>query len=181
MSRSSPRDPPSAIKHGSRTKTLKRRVRFSDELSMDPAPKWKMTKKIVRRLWWSGQEIFDIQCQARTISEFYVEFRPDYQSTVVRVIASCAKKNASVECLRTDQAITDISEASARGLENTVVSLLHKKRQYTNGCLLKLQKRLNTLPSGQRNRMLALQYARHCRYASLFARLLADGDSMKAF
>ena len=116
-------------------------------------------------------EVFDV-------CDFFVRFRQDYVQSVVSLISDCTRSNASRIRLRRQANLLDVTNSSCRGLESTVVGIVHHRQERTVAQLLHHQQRLQGTAVEERTHLLAMQYRRSTLYASLWANLLADGDAM---
>jgi hypothetical protein len=133
--------------------------------------------------WWTAEEMDKIQGQAACVAEFCMNCRPDYSRTALDLLAFCAaahqgdQRNLDHAAFSQDPAVASFVSGTARGLEQTLVPLLKSRRKQTLRTTLEFQERVRRLSVDQQWDLIARQYKAHSAYASLWSRVLADGDA----
>ena len=131
-------------------------------------------------VWFSPKEMQTMYQHAYAVVDFFSKHRADYTQAVRSMITQCAQTGSSLHCLRTASVLPDIVGSSARGLESYAVEMMRHRREWTGKQLLSKQRLLKQqgISVEQRCHILALQYSRNSIYASLWAQVLADCDSL---
>jgi hypothetical protein len=134
--------------------------------------------------WWTAGEMERIQRQAACVAEFCLNCRPEYSRTATELLAFCAatrqdkgRYHHDHVTFSEDPAVASFVSGTARGLEQTLVPILQKRRRNTLHATLEFQDRVQRLSVDQRWDLIARQYKAHSEYASLWSRVLADGDA----
>lgn len=137
-----------------------------------------------RVCWFTAGEMEKIQRQAACVAEFCLNCRPEYSRTATELLAFCAatrqdkgRYHHDHVTFSQDPAVASFVSGTARGLEQTLVPILQKRRRNTLHATLEFQDRVQRLPVDQRWDLIARQYKSHSEYASLWSRVLADGDA----
>jgi hypothetical protein len=136
-----------------------------------------------RACWWTAKEMGKIQGQAASVAAFCMNCRPEYSRTALDLLASCAAARQGDQngldhaAVSQDPAVASFLSGTARGLEQTLVPLLQLRRKQTLRTTLEFQERVRRLSLDQRWDLIARQYKAHSAYASLWSRVLADGDA----
>jgi hypothetical protein len=165
----------------------RRRVRFcvdeNDEIIEQCMPQ-SVHPLEPRVRWWTAGEMEKIQRQAACVAEFCLNCRPEYSRTATELLAFCAATRQDNDryhhdhvTFSRDPAVASFVSGTARGLEQTLVPILQKRRRNTLHATLEFQDRVQRLSVDQRWDLIARQYKAHSEYASLWSRVLADGDA----
>ena len=129
--------------------------------------------------WWSPREIMYMQDQAYAVVDFYAKYRVEYTAAVRELVSACATSDAQPECLRTHSAFSNIHGSPAcRGLETGTVEVLQHRRDLSRKRVLHKQGELKdrSISREQQSVILAVLYEQTARYATLWARTLAEMD-----
>lgn len=129
--------------------------------------------------WWSPREILYMQDQAYAVVDFYAKYRLEYTAAVRQLVSACATSDAQPECLRTHSAFSNIHGSPAcRGLETGTVEVLQHRRDLSRKRVLQKQRELKerSISGEQQSLILAVLYEQTSRYATLWARTLAEMD-----
>lgn len=123
--------------------------------------------------WLSDKEMKATQLSAVCVADFCLDCRPEYAATALALLAQCASSDSNLPT----ESIIQFINGSARGLEQLIVPMLHKRRSTTVKAALASQRRLQKLPADQRWFLIAQQYNRNTRYARTWSQLVACGDA----
>lgn len=158
-----------------------RKLRFlvdqNNEILEEDMPSYMYPCEEGQEQWLSDEELFLIQKKAASVADFCLDFRPDYAASALSLLSQCAKAPADYMIPEgTSTSVSAFVHGSARGLEHCIVPMLQRRRLQAINAALDAQERLYDLPEDKRWHLVAMHYRRHTRYATAWARMMADGD-----
>lgn len=162
------------------TFSIVRRVRFkvdeNDHILEDSLPR--PDYPLEPNTWWSAREMEAIQRQAACVADFCLDCRPEYSDTATELLGLCARwQDQDRSTFSTDSAVSSFVSGTARGLEQTLVPMLQKRRMQALRATLEIQDRVESLSVDQRWHLIAKHYQHFSKYAAVWSRLLAEGDA----
>lgn len=153
------------------------------------------SKKDLKHCWWSKKDLQMIREQVQEACHFYLTCRPEYKMAAFRMLDRCGAQKSGCSCeldpelsdgeFNEEDDLSTLVDGGARGIEKRLINAMNLPFYRHKRCVsavLNTQKRTRTLDQDilsaeQRVRLIALQYGLHSRYASVWARMIADGDA----
>jgi hypothetical protein len=160
----------------------KRRVRFrvdkancivSDKSS---AGSTRLSDEEFEAMWWSQDEMNEIQQHARSMCELYVLSKSEFCREIALLLTQCARKDASEYCLRTNQTVNAVANGPARGIASLLVPMFPRRQKQAIRAVLCAQGAGRHMPD-EAAHLLSVRY-HWSRYAVIWARVMADADAM---
>jgi hypothetical protein len=161
----------------------KRRVRFrvdktncivSDKSS---ASSTRLSGEECDAMWWSREEMNDIQQHARSMCELYVLSKREFCREIALLLTQCARTDASEYCLRTNQTVHAVANGPARGIASLLVPMFPRRQKQAIRAVLCTQGAGRHMPD-EAAHLLSVRYQHWSRYAVTWARVMADADAM---
>jgi hypothetical protein len=136
----------------------------------------KFTHAEYQALWWNNEELLDIRQSALSICDYLRESEKDYCRAAGMLVAICALSDTEESSLpTTNSVLTCASHRKARGLTILIVPILRIRRKRT--IQLVLQAQADMRDQIHSDSMLAAKYHYWSRYATAWARVLAEQDT----
>jgi hypothetical protein len=136
----------------------------------------KLTDAECQAFWWSPEELIDIHQSALAICDHLRESEQDYCRAAAMLVAICALSDTAESSLpTTNSVLTSAQHGAARGLTILIVPILRIRRKRV--IRLVLQDQADMRDQVNRDLMLAAKYQYCSRYATAWARVLAEQDT----
>jgi hypothetical protein len=140
----------------------------------------KLSEDEVAALWWSREEMLGIQQHARSVCELYMETKADHCRDISVLLLQCAHKDSSEYCLRTNDTVRAMVHGQARGLAALMVPMFSCRRRMAVRAVLSSQASCQQQQQSveKSEHMVSIRYQYWSRYATVWARVMADADSL---
>jgi hypothetical protein len=163
----------------------KRRVRFRVDktncivLDKSSTGSTRLSGEECEAMWWSREEMNEIQQHARSTCELYVFSKREFCHEIALLLTQCARTDASEYCLRTNQTVNAVANGPARGIASLLVPMFPRRQKRAIRAVLRAQgaSRHTHMPD-EAAHLLSVRYQHWSRYAMIWARVMADADAM---
>jgi hypothetical protein len=136
----------------------------------------KLTDAECQALWWSPKELLAINHSALAICHYIIKSEQDYCRALVILVGICARSDTGESSLpATNPVLTCPQHGAARGFTDLITPTLPIRRR--RSVQLVLQAQADMRNQVQCDRMLAAKYHYCSRYATVWARVLAEQDA----
>jgi hypothetical protein len=137
----------------------------------------KLTEAEYQALWWSPEELVNIYQSALSICDYLRESEQDYCRAAGTLVAICALSDTEEFSLpTTNSVLTCAHHREARGLTILIVPILRIRRKRTIRLVLQ-EAQADISDQIHSDGMLAAKYHYWSRYATAWARVLAEQDT----
>ena len=150
------------------------------------------------RAWLSRKDLRSCRLRAHETCRFFLFSRPDYQDSMLRLLVQCGahpteafleeelQKHHQEFCEDSDKDVNLIVGSEARGLEKRILNSMelpfHRHKRSIDAAL-DTQRRLTNLKHNEyfdtdkQTRLIASQYSKCTKYATIWARRVAQADA----
>jgi hypothetical protein len=135
-----------------------------------------LTDDECQALWWSSEELLAIHLSASLICDYLRESEQEYCHAAASLVGMCARSDTSESSLpATNPVLTCVQHGAARGLNFLIVPTLPIRRKRSIQLVLQFQ--ADQREQVHWDHMLAAKYQYWSRYATIWARVLAEQDA----